>query len=422
LDCLKVALHKVWESSRYTIPVNQGQLVQARLTDRAFTLQDTPAKSSPAPPASGGASRIGLVPAAPVEDLVGEEAGSTRLKEGRHASGRAAETHAIASKEPPNDSVAHTPRDRRSSATETQGTVTKQIASSDGDEGGTRCARDSHVGGGQERSSDSVEGEDVDGQPSTSQRVEESEGGSRDSASTPATTGCNAEADDVAVRGNGLFVDADDTPSRTVSGGIDAVAKGARGASSVRARAGRAPCPTLAYDMQSILGGCRKASRLKRKRDARNASADSFSAKLSGCGTKDQDSMAAARAFSRVLHKVGKFSGCDAMIGCTASQGDGLFQHASRISSLKPFVKFSSSNQCCSHERPTFRSRVTPLLTCVGQAPDPSLVHPRPSIAQPVLSSTAGALYSDACRRPIQPGLHDMPPGLGSLHLGPARL
>lgn len=336
LDSLKVALHKVWESSRYTIPVNQGQLVQARLTDGAFTLQDTPGKSPPVPSAPAGASRVGLVSPAPVEDkhLVREEADSAQLNDGR--------THANASKEPPNDSVAYTSRDRRSSSTETQGTGTKRVASADGHEGGKRCARDSDMGAGQERSPDRVEGEDVDGQPSTSHHVEESEGASQSTASISAATGCSAEADGVAVTGNGLVVDVDDTPSRTVSRSGGTVAKGARGASSIRARTGPASCPTLAYDMQSILGGCRKASRLKRKRDARNASADSFSAKLSGCGTKDQDSMAAARAFSRVLHKVGRVSGCDAVSDCNVSRGDSPVHNRFPLSNLNTFF-FSSS-------------------------------------------------------------------------------
>lgn len=367
MDSLKVALHKVWESSRYTIPVNQGQLVQARLTDRAFTLQDIPAKSPPVPPVSAGDSRVGLVPPAPVEDLVGEDADSAELNDGRHACDRAAKTLTNLSKQPPNDSVVHTSRDRRRSSTVAQGTGTKHVASADGEEDDKRCARDSDVGAGQERSPDSVEGEDVDGQPSASHHVEESEGTSQDTASIPATTGCSAEADDVAVEGKGLVVDVGDTPSRTVSGGGGAVAKGARGASSVRARAGRAPCPTLAYDMQSILGGCRKASRLKRKRDARNASADSFSAKLSGCGTKDQDSMAAARAFSRVLHKVGRVPGCDAVDCCTASHGDISFQHALRFRALVLFsYQFKMSALARKAHRPQepnryFVSRATSL-------------------------------------------------------------
>ena len=285
LDCLKAALHKVWESSRYTIPVNQGQLVQARLTDGAFTLQDTPARSPPAPPTSSDASRVGVVTPAPVEDLVGEEAAPAKLNEGLHASGRAAKAH----------------------ASEAEGTAAKRMASSDVVEGGKQCARDSDSGAGQEQSPDPVEGGAVDGQPPTSQPLEEGEGGSQDSASTPAIkgTGSNADADEGTDKGRGLAAGAYRTPTRTVSR-VSAPAEGASGAPNVPSRAGGSPCPTLAYDMQSILGGCRKASRLKRKRDARNASADSFSAKLSGCGTKDRDSMAAARAFSRVLHKVGR--------------------------------------------------------------------------------------------------------------------
>ena len=97
----------------------------------------------------------------------------------------------------------------------------------------------------------------------------------------------------------------------TSDGGNGATASlpagGVTGARSERTAAVGAPAPggTLAFDMQSILGGCRRASRLKRKRDSRNASAHSLSGELSGGGAEHQDSKAAERAFSRVLNKVG---------------------------------------------------------------------------------------------------------------------
>lgn len=293
LDCLKTALHKLWESSRYTIPVNQGQLVQGRLTEgaRAFTLQDTAAaKSPPAPAAPAGASRVGIVSPGPLEDLVAESSA----------------THA--SKKPADGQAMTTPRESGSGESEVRGAQVEQGARAKVDEDGKRRARDgARAATAPTRSFDPAKRE-AGGRPqSTNHRVEESDGASQDSASNSETTGSSAGANEYADERNGRRgapTAAERTPTQTgdIAGGS---AKGAGGSSNLRAKTGGAPCLPLAYDMQSILSGCRRASRLKRKRDNRNASADSFSAKLSGCGAKDQDSKAAARAFSRVLHKVG---------------------------------------------------------------------------------------------------------------------
>lgn len=302
LDCLKTALHKLWESSRYTIPVNQGQLVQGRLTEGvgAFTLQDTAAKSPPPPATPAGASRVGIVSPGPLEDLVAGEAASADQDEVLPASGRLSEMQA--GKGPANGQVT------KKSLKSCSGASEVQEAGAKGGEDEKRCARDarSAVAARPTRSLDPAKREAGDRPQATSHRVEESDGASQDSAGNPATTGSSVDANEYAIeregRGGGAM-GAERTPAQT-GGTAGASAKGAGGAPNLHARSG-VPCLPLAYDMRSILGGCRRASRLKRKRDARNASADSFSAKLSGCGAKDQDSKAAARAFSRVLHKVG---------------------------------------------------------------------------------------------------------------------
>lgn len=315
LDCLKTALHKLWESSRYTIPVNQGQLVQGRLTEgaRAFTLQDTAAaKSPPAPTApAAGASRVGIVSPGPLEDLVAEEAASVDQDEVRPASGGLSETQAI--KKPADDQAMKASRESSSGDSEVRGAGVEQGAGASGGGDGKRRARDVRAAATPTRSLDTSKGEAGDRPQSTSHRVVESDRASQDGAINSATTGSSVDANEYASerkwRGGGgggiggAPIGAERTP--TLAGGIaGASAKRAGGPANSRARTGGVSCAPLAYDMQSILGGCRRASRLKRKRDARNASADSFSAKLSGCGAKDQDSKAAARSFSRVLRKV----------------------------------------------------------------------------------------------------------------------
>lgn len=339
LDCLKTALHELWESSRYTIPVNQGQLVQARLTDGgAFTLRDMPAKSPPAAEAPVGAPRVGIVSPGPLEDLVAGKAASADQDEVLPSSGRTAKTRT--NKESPDGDMMNIPREIGSSATVGEEPGHKREGRAKTNEDSRNRSARNGVADVAARSLDLKKSEAGDGQAATARRV----GNTRvdqDSTSNPATTGSNADSkydanagkerkdspvdaerqgeggrgsstprlqsaqgreDGVTETGNPR--EGNSTPSHT-GNSTDASGKGTREGSSARPRVGGAPCPHLAYDMQRILGGCRRASRLKRKRDARNASADSFSAKLSGCGAKDEDSTAAARAFSRVLHKVG---------------------------------------------------------------------------------------------------------------------
>lgn len=351
LDCLKTALHELWESSRYTIPVNQGQLVQARLTDGgAFTLRDMPAKSPPAAEAPVGAARVGIVSPGPLEDLVAGEAASADQDEVLPASCRTAKTRP--NKESPDGDVMDMPRESCSSVTEEEEPGHKREGrAKTSEDSKDRSARDG-MATMPARSLDLEKNEAEDGQSATSRRA----GNNRDdhdSKSNPAATGSNAdtkhdvnsgkeqrngpidaERQDAGEAGSsarsvqsvqgreegvtetGNPHEGSSTPSHT-GDGTGASGKGTRGGSSACPRVSDALCRPLAYDMQRILGGCRRASRLKRKRDARNASADSFSAKLSGCGAKDEDSTAAARAFSRVLHKVSRVLVCHA----TESQG-----------------------------------------------------------------------------------------------------
>lgn len=307
LDCLKTALHTLWESSRYTIPVNQGQLVQGRLTEgaRAFTLQDNSAaaKSPPAPAApAAGASRVGIVSPGPLEDLVAGEVVSVDQGEVIPASSRVSGTQA--NEKRAGGQTTKTPRDSDSGASEVRGEGGEQGASASGGVDVKRGGRDARAAAAPARSLDPAKREAGDRPQSASHRVEDSDGASQDSASNSATTGGSERIPERKGRG-GAPMGAEHTPTRTTMAGASTTGTGE--CSSSRARTGGVPCAPLAYDMRSILGGCRRASRLKRKRDAHNATADSFSAKLSGCGAKDQDSKAAARAFSRVLHKVSQF-------------------------------------------------------------------------------------------------------------------
>lgn len=339
LDCLKTALHRLWESSRYTIPVNQGQLVQARLTGGgAFTVRDTPAKSPPASEAPVGASRVVIVSPGPLEDLVAREAASVDQDEVLPASGIVAKT--MPNKEYSDGHATKRPLESCSGATEGEESGRQREARAKASEDRRNRNVRGDVATVPARSLDLRKSEAGNEQPSTGQRVGNNRA-NQDSASNPATTGSNADAKSDANLAKDIPINAErqdrggagpsvrrlrstqgreeevieigtdnprlgkSAPSRT-GRGKSASRKGTREGSSARQRVGCAPSPPLPYDMQRILRGCRRASRLKRKRDAHNASADSFSAKLSGCGAKDQDSKAAARAFSRVLHKVGR--------------------------------------------------------------------------------------------------------------------
>lgn len=340
LDCLKTALHKQWESSRYTIPVNQGQLVQARLTDGAFTLRDTTATSPPPPEARGGASSVGVVSPGLLEDHVSAKVASVGKGEVEPVSGGSSENQ-----EGTKDrvEVVETRRESRGGATdsrETEGMKRERRTKSAEDR--KRRARDFDAPAGAVRSLDPVRGEGGDRQRSTSpsnpkrQRrvVAESDNGvgeGRGSGKAAASVDGDKGRSSVQEGQGGNATPAKDrgdvdggsrqrSPEGTQGpkGGVaerdssvrgghpPASAEGGKTPGARRETSSGPSCQPLAYDMRSILGGCRRASRLTRKRNSRNASADSFSAKLSGCGAKDRDSQAAARAFSRVLHKVGE--------------------------------------------------------------------------------------------------------------------
>ncbi|CAM9959387.1 unnamed protein product [Scytosiphon promiscuus] len=334
LDTLKTALHKLWESSRYTIPVNQGQLVQARLTDGAFTLRDTQARSPPARASAESTPRVGVVSPGEVGGLVAAD-----QDEVSSASGVAPKDQP--SPEPSRNLGMETPHEGRSGVTKAS-----EEAGAGRRERRAKSAEDRNRGGGDadvrkvpEGSVDPPNSGTGSGGRSTSPSnprgsLEEGEGVVAGSARGPEARRVNVGADkdrqaNQALESSPAGVEQQDVArggshgemrrthsakqvadgrgaengGPTTGGGASASVKRAGGGAGGRAAAGGAACAPLAYDMKSVLGGCRRASRLKRKRDARNASAHSFSAKLSGCGAKDQDSKAAARVFSRVLDK-----------------------------------------------------------------------------------------------------------------------
>lgn len=347
LDRLKKILHEMWAPSRYTIPVNQGQLVQARLTDAAFTLRDAPAKSPP-PPFLGGTSRVGVMSPRPLQDLAAREAPSADQDEVLPVSDDENENQS--NKETADGDAEKYPGlrlDGNALETDTRGGATRK------DEGNTRggalaldvvkglkgSADAAHRAVTPVVESDAVPKSSVDRAndlskvPLTYRRRRAGSGGlDEESANELTVKDIDSKADEdakagrketgkrVKLGGEGGAV-SDDGRGATEANENRRSAKNASGggdgtdaspievtdASCAGAGAGDIAGPPLAFDMQSILGGCRRASRLKRKRNARNASANSFSGKLSGrASADDQDSKAAARAFSRVLHKVRK--------------------------------------------------------------------------------------------------------------------
>lgn len=354
VDQLKHALHELWAPSRYTIPVNQGQLVQARLTDGAFTLRDAPAKSSPAP-TIGAAPRIGIVSPGPLQDLaataevppadedeilpVPAEGNKSRgskdvddggvmeeIGEGRAGTGEAGSDEEIRSLRNGNESG----RDAYGLAT----AVSPKRSLGHG-----RGALPLIVAGDIAVPSDKI-GDQQPPTPSSAhkRRLVHERGGtvqhSTGAGKTKADMAVDADADKGAgeirtgaapeylgsqgsgasrargpkSRGEGATEEGGSQCDGTSNAGAGTNVSPfeVTGVSTARTEADGASAAPLAFSMQGVLTGCRKASRLKRKRDARNASASSFSGKLSGrASADDQDSNAAARAFSRVLHKVG---------------------------------------------------------------------------------------------------------------------
>lgn len=331
IDHLKTALHELWAPSRYTIPVNQGQLVQARLTDGgAFTLQDSPpspplqsqaSKSSP-PPSLADGTRVGIVsPTGPVDlstastavNVGGVEIGAGSA--GASAGAVTAETDPLSADEDQGSPGAAGKRGRslpssllRGAADGTDTGSTEAAATSD-EEG--RPLKRLSSGRPQTARREVIEEDESDGEeggasgdgrgtavsaasdvPQERRTKPQKEGG----GSSIMGEEIDEAAAAVAVKGKTTA-----RPSEMPTGDASSDRRGPR------VRPDSAPgVSSMAVDLQGILTGCRRASRLKRKRDERNASAYSFSGKLSGrASADDQDSKAAARAFSRVLQKVG---------------------------------------------------------------------------------------------------------------------
>lgn len=369
VDRLKKALHELWAPSRYTIPVNQGQLTQARLTDKAFTSQDTSVKSPPAP-AVGGTSRVGIVSPEALNDLAAVDAAAADHDDNDVVP---VSSRAMGSKASKRAAAAAGGGERL--IEEPQGGAETNVR------GAAEEKREAEVERSESGNGGEVDGPDVVPTPKGSphqSRPEESSGASGDTLPLPtadkqeqgqeqtpkhsstkkrlssescrsrkavagvvvdtsldAATGDGrreAEGGDVppgpgelesegeqSPRGNNRGDGATKSRGKESGGssraeamtpdGVDtATASPAQGVTggtgSEHMAAGVAPGASLSFDMQSVLRGCRKASRLKRKRDERNASAHSFSGRLSSGGAELQDSKAAERTFSRVLNKV----------------------------------------------------------------------------------------------------------------------
>lgn len=356
VDQLKHALHELWAPSRYTIPINQGQLVQARLTDGAFILRDAPAKSSPAP-TIGAASRIGIVSPGPLQDLAAtaevpaayedeilpvpaerkKSRGSKDVGDGGVVKG-ISESLAGTDEAGSDEEIRSLRKGNETGRDDAHGRAA--VASPKRSLGYGRGALPLVAAGGSAMPSDKI-GEEQPSTPSSAHKrrlVHEREGTVQHSTGAEETiVGADADegAGETGKEGGAEYLGSQDSrasrarsPKRqgggatevggsqcdetsnagagTNSSPFEVTNASAASAAAARTEVGGASAAPLAFNMQGILAGCRKASRLKRKRDARNASASSFSGKLSGrASADDQDSKAAARAFSRVLHKVG---------------------------------------------------------------------------------------------------------------------
>lgn len=333
IDHLKTALHELWAPSRYTIPVNQGQLVQARLTDGgAFALKDSPpspsqasqaSKSSPPPTLTGG-TRVGMTSPTGRGDLstastalnvggVGTGSGSAGAGAGAGSVAVGAESLSADRDQGSPGATGKRGRSLPSSllrgAADGTDTSSTEAAATSGEEGrpskrlssGQRqTARRAVIE--EDENDEVVEGTSGDSSgaavAAASDVTRERRTKSQKEGGSSGTTGEAGDGAADSVAGGGI---ANGRPAETPAGDTSSDRRGpkgrpdsARGASS------------MAVDLQGILTGCRRASRLKRKRDERNASAYSFSGKLSGrASADDQDSKAAARVFSRVLQKVG---------------------------------------------------------------------------------------------------------------------
>lgn len=335
IDRLKNALHQLWAPSRHTIPLNQGQLVQARLTDGAFTVKDASAVS-PSPPSLDAAPRVGIVSPetpgglSPVDLPFVDDHGVVRAS---------SEAAARRSKKQSADDDAAVPGESILGANSGDGISSREARSarkSDWRRGDVETwVKHSALSG------DDLEPSSTDGRPTkrlATTEIRRVEGDREDvvigDESTMTVSGAHTERmrqkagqqrKETAQREAKapLARNTNDPPrgARAANGEprTDAAVRNWADETNVsstevhdetgtRGVGNLAVSGPLAFDLSRILMGCRKASSMKRKRDARNAKAYSFSAKLSGrASADDQDSKAAARAFSRVLHKVGNF-------------------------------------------------------------------------------------------------------------------
>lgn len=339
MESLRKSLHEQWVPSRYTIPVNQGQLVQARLTDGALMTPRQPATNSTPSQTSEDSRRFlkissqdsfvdlassGVTPAkksnvkadvtrrnsahvtdCPV-DLDDESSGkiSTRLSgdeiDGQDGVGdkhtetlEAYTAGSMVEVIPGNFSSQSTSLDGGEEVSD-QATSHKRCCP-EGGQVGERMTPDDTMGEIEDvySSHDIPQGRGKRTKAKAGDPEEAGASATRDegqSASAEGKVGEGSRCAKVAVESSGVR----NSPTNTVADD-----------SRSRIRSSGAPCTPLAFELSSVLEGCREASRLKRQRDLKNASARSFSGNLSGTASaEDPDCKAAARAFSRVLRKV----------------------------------------------------------------------------------------------------------------------
>lgn len=326
MESLRKSLHEQWAPSRYTIPVNQGQLIQARLTDGALAMPRQPSTNSTLSQTSDDSRRflktsspdsfVNLASSASSEVSPAKKNNvetDARLNADDESPGRIStrlsEDEPHGQEDVVDQHSANWEADATSSTVEvisgdfsSQSTSSSQLTSLDGEETSDqatshkRCRpKDGQVG--ERMTPDDTMGkiEDVYGTHDIPQGKGKGRGKrSKARVGDPEETWATATQDEGKNADGGGKV-----------GEGSRCAKAAAGGSMPRIRSSGAPCTPLAFELSSVLDGCREASRLKRQRDLKNASARSFSGKLSGTASaEDPDSKAAACAFSRVLRKV----------------------------------------------------------------------------------------------------------------------
>lgn len=316
---MKKALHELWAPSRYTIPVNEGQLVQARLTDGAFTVRDASMKTSPPPTLVTGTR---LDPASPV-GLQEQIAKDVLSADGDAALQVPGKQFRSQSSEGPTDAavvnlstVAEVRTDTYANKADAESTRRKPRIDDEGC-GDVVAAGDNDdlipSAGGMTSERQTIQqrlrvGEHADGEESEESSEATEAGDARDNFQSKGTRSLPISRSDKTGPAAIRVKDGKRPTDNTTTVAAESTAVSTRETtdrSSVRGQAGVSHGAPLAFDLPGILAGCREASSAKRKRDERNTSAYSFSGKLSGrASADDQDSKAAARAFSRVLRKV----------------------------------------------------------------------------------------------------------------------